>query len=103
MEPPRGVRITVLSEIIELPRFEIKDGGLIVFFDRRKIQRVAETEIERQARAQTKVVLREEFEKSRPRPEFVRLQIDREVLHLPEQKARQRAAGHAREARRRAA
>src|SRR5438445_806688 len=76
------------TEIVELLRLQIEDGRLIVHLGGREIQRVAHARRQRPAMGDLPVVLDEVLLKVRAVLDLLLLQIDRERLHLAEQKAR---------------
>ena len=44
---PGRARLAVLTEVLELLRLQVEDGGLVVHFGRRKVQRVAHAGVDR--------------------------------------------------------
>ena len=92
VELPGGAWLAVATEELELLRLEIEDGRLVVLFGGREVQRVADAGIDRQAIGQPPVVLDEVLLEVGAIADLLLLEVDRELLHLSEQEARERRA-----------
>jgi hypothetical protein len=75
-----------------LLRLQIEDGTLVVLFGRREVQRVPNTGIDRDSIREPPIILDEVLLKVRSVPNLFLLQINREQLDLPEEKAGERRA-----------
>src|SRR5262249_56662748 len=82
----------IRAGILELERMQVEDRGLSVDLGRWKIQRVPQAGVDRETVRHLPVVLNEVLLEVRAFLNLRGLEIDREVLHLSEQEARQRRA-----------
>ena len=107
--PRRGPKLSLCScraargwpswpEILELLGLQIEDGGLIVLLRSTGSSACSAAGVDGDAIRQPPVVLNEVLLEVGAIPDLVLLQVDRELLHLAEQKARERRAGVARRA-----
>ena len=87
----------VVAWILQLLRLEIEHGRLTADFRGREVQRIAQPRVERQPLGHFPIVLDEVLLKVGPLLYSGVLQVDREVLDLPQEEARERrpGAGHA--------
>src|SRR5262249_10870380 len=73
----RGLRESVLPQILELLRLQLDDRSLLLGLRRWGVQRVVECGVDDQARSYFEIVLREEFEDAGARVDEVLLQVNR--------------------------
>ena len=74
------------------PAPQIEDRALVVPFRRRKVERVAGSDVQRQTRGNLPIVAHEEFGEIRARLNHVFLDVDGEGVDLPQQQRCQRVA-----------
>ncbi len=89
----RGTRLTVPAQKLELLRLQVEDRGLVVLFGGRKVQRVSHAGVDGHAVGHAPVVLDEVLLEMGPVANLLLLQVDRELLNLAQEKARERRAG----------
>ena len=92
MKLPGRAWISIPAEVFELLGLQVEHCGLVVLLGRREIQRVSQAGVDGEAPRHTPVILDEVFLELRTIPDLVFLQVDRELLHLSEQKAGERRA-----------
>jgi hypothetical protein len=90
MEFTRGPRVIVAAEILELLRLKVENGSLVPRFDRGEVQRVAQPAVHRDTVGYAPVVLGKILFKVGAIAYLILLQIDRELLDLPQQETRER-------------
>ena len=82
-------RVAVAARVLELLGRHVEDRALVVDLGRREVERVAQAGVDREARGRAPVVLDEELQDPGPLPELLVLKVDREVLHLAQEEARE--------------
>src|SRR6185369_8583757 len=93
VKPAGRPRLTVAAEKLELLCLQIEDGRLVVLFRGWEVQRVADAGISRHPIGQAPVVLEEVFLEVGAIADLFLLEVDRELLHLSQQEARERRPG----------
>ena len=90
---PRRARVAVLSRVLELLGGEVEHRALVVGLGGGEVEGVAQAGVHREARRGTPVVLNERLEHGGALAELGVLEIDGEILDLPQQEAGQGQAG----------
>src|SRR5262249_23165682 len=92
MQCPRMARKSVFPQVLQLLRIQIEHCSLVVRFRGRKVQRVANAQIQIETRSHFPIVLNKPFLKPSARLQDFLLDVDRKLLHLAQQKTCKREA-----------
>ncbi len=99
VQAARGFAEAVLAQVIQFLSLQIEDRTMVGRVGRRKIARVAQARVNREARRSLKIILHKIFLSVRARAQDTLLNVNGEGLHLTEQKASERVSSEGRKSR----